>query len=207
MAKTKRELSTREKAILEFIRKKIWEDGFPPTVREICKAVGLHSTSTAHSYLARLEAQGIIKRDPASSRAIEVVSDMSWRRKKMIPMPVVGAVRAGDPLVADEHTETVYPLPSELVGSDNNCFMLVVRGDSMINAGIHEGDYLVVSIQEEAHDGDIVVALVGNEDATVKRFYNEGDHIRLQPENDAYKPIIAKDVTIRGKVIGLYRHM
>lgn len=131
---------------------------------------------------------------------------MSWRHKKMIPMPLVGAVRAGEPLVADEHLESVFPLPAEMVGSDNSCFILVVRGDSMINAGIEEGDYLIVSEQDHAQDGDIVVALVGNDDATVKRFYKEDDHIRLQPENDAYKPIISKDVTIRGKVIGLYRH-
>ena len=120
---------------------------------------------------------------------------------------MIGAVRAGEPLVADEHLESVFPLPSDLIGSDNNCYILVVRGDSMINAGIMEGDYLIVSEQDHAQNGDIVVALVGNDDATVKRFYKEKDHIRLQPENDAYQPIISKDVIIRGKVIGLYRHM
>lgn len=201
-----KELTSREQSILDFIRKKIYEDGYPPTVREICSAVNLRSTSTVHGYLARLEEMGVIKRDPASSRAIEVVDDMSWRHKKMIPMPMVGAVRAGEPLVADEHVESVFPLPAEMVGSDNNCFILVVRGDSMINVGIQEGDYLIVSEQDHAQDGDIVVALVGSDDATVKRFYKEADHIRLQPENPAYKPIISKDVTIRGKVIGLYRH-
>ncbi len=200
------ELTTREKSILEFIRQKIWASGFPPTVREIGEAVGLRSTSTVHNYLKRLEFKGAIRKNPDSSRAIEVVAD-TWRRKKMIPMPLVGAVRAGEPITADEHTESVYPLPAELIGKDNNCFMLIVRGDSMINAGIHEGDYLIVSEQDDAQDGDIVVALVGNEDATVKRFYKEEDHIRLQPENDEYQPIIAKEVIIRGKVIGLYRHM
>ena len=200
------ELTTREKSILEFIRQKIWDSGFPPTVREIGEAVGLRSTSTVHNYLKRLELKGAIRKNPDSSRAIEVVAD-TWRRKKMIPMPLVGAVRAGEPITADEHTESVYPLPSELIGKDNNCFMLIVRGDSMINAGIHEGDYLIVSEQDDAQDGDIVVALIGNEDATVKRFYKEEDHIRLQPENDEYQPIIAKEVIIRGKVIGLYRHM
>ena len=174
------ELTTREKSILEFIRQKIWDSGFPPTVREIGEAVGLRSTSTVHNYLKRLELKGAIRKNPDSSRAIEVVAD-TWRRKKMIPMPLVGAVRAGEPITADEHTESVYPLPAELIGKDNNCFMLIVRGDSMINAG--------------------------NEDATVKRFYKEEDHIRLQPENDEYQPIIAKEVIIRGKVIGLYRHM
>ena len=196
------ELTTREKSILEFIRQKIWDSGFPPTVREIGEAVGLRSTSTVHNYLKRLELKGAIRKNPDSSRAIEVVAD-TWRRKKMIPMPLVGAVRAGEPITADEHTESVYPLPAELIGKDNNCFMLIVRGDSMINAGIHEGDYLIVSEQDDA----IVVALIGNEDATVKRFYKEEDHIRLQPENDEYQPIIAKEVIIRGKVIGLYRHM
>lgn len=200
------ELTTREKSILEFIRQKIWDSGFPPTVREIGEAVGLRSTSTVHNYLKRLELKGAIRKNPDSSRAIEVVAD-TWRRKKMIPMPLVGAVRAGEPITADEHTESVYPLPAELIGKDNNCFMLIVRGDSMINAGIHEGDYLIVSEQDYAQDGDIVVALIGNEDATVKRFYKEEDHIRLQPENDEYQPIIAKEVIIRGKVIGLYRHM
>ena len=200
------ELTTREKSILEFIRQKIWDSGFPPTVREIGEAVGLRSTSTVHNYLKRLEFKGAIRKNPDSSRAIEVVAD-TWRRKKMIPMPLVGAVRAGEPITADEHTESIYPLPAELIGKDNNCFMLIVRGDSMINAGIHEGDYLIVSEQDDAQDGDIVVALVGNEDATVKRFYKEEDHIRLQPENDEYQPIIAKEVIIRGKVIGLYRHM
>ena len=207
LGKTDRELTSREQSILDFIRQKVLEDGFPPTVREICQAVGLRSTSTVHGYLARLEELGVIKRDPASSRAIEVVNDASWRHKKMIPMPLVGAVRAGEPIVADEHLESIFPMPSELIGKDNNCFILVVRGDSMINAGIKEGDYLIVSEQDDARNGDIVVALVGNDEATVKRFYREADHIRLQPENDAYKPIISKDVIIRGKVIGLYRHM
>lgn len=204
----KRDLTTREQSILEFIRRKIWDDGFPPTVREICSAVGLRSTSTVHGYLARLEEMGYIKRDPASSRAIEVMDDESaWHKKKMIPMPVVGSVRAGEPIYADEHVESVYPLPAELIGKDTNCFMLVVRGDSMVNAGIYEGDYLIVAAQETARNGDIVVALVGDEEATVKRFYREADHIRLQPENDEYEPIIVKNVHIKGKVIGLYRQM
>ncbi|MDY6084273.1 MAG: transcriptional repressor LexA [Dialister sp.] len=205
---SKRDLTTREQSILEFIRRKIWDDGFPPTVREICSAVGLRSTSTVHGYLARLEEMGYIKRDPASSRAIEVIDDESaWHKKKMIPMPVVGSVRAGEPIYADEHVEAVYPLPAELIGKDTNCFILMVRGDSMINAGIYEGDYLIVAEQETARNGDIVVALVGDEEATVKRFYREADHIRLQPENDEYEPIIVKNVHIKGKVIGLYRQM
>lgn len=201
-----RNLTSREKSILEYIRQKIEESGYPPTVREICDAVGLRSTSTVHGYLGRLEKLGMIKRNPASSRAIELTEDMSWRHKKILPTPIVGAVRAGDPIVADERVETVLPLPAELLGSSENCFILTVRGDSMINAGIMEGDLLVVAQQDTARDGEIVVALVGNDDATVKRFYREADHIRLQPENDEYQPIRSKDVTILGKVIGLYRH-
>ena len=205
--RSERPLTTREKAIIDFIRQKILDSGFPPTVREICKAVGLRSTSTVHAYLSRLESLGIIRRDPSSSRAIEIVGDVTWRNKRLVPMPVVGAVRAGEPIVADEHIEAVFPMPAELIGKNNSCFMLVVRGDSMINAGINEGDLLIVSEQDYAENGDIVVALVGNDDATVKRFFKEDGHVRLQPENEAYAPIITKEVTIRGKVIGLYRHM
>lgn len=200
-----RGLTTREQNILDFIRQKIQESGYPPTVREICNAVGLRSTSTVHGYLGRLERLGVIKRDPASSRAIEVTEDMAWRHKKILPTPVVGAVRAGEPIVADEHVDTILPLPAELIGNQAS-FILTVRGDSMIKAGIEEGDLLIVAQQDTAANGDIVVALVGNDDATVKRFFKEGDHIRLQPENDAYEPIISNEVTILGKVVGLYRH-
>lgn len=200
-----RTLTNREKSILEYIRQKINESGYPPTVREICTAVGLRSTSTVHGYLARLEKLGVIKRDPSSSRAIELTEDVAWRQKKLMPTPLVGAVRAGDPIVADERVETVFPLPAELIGHQN-CFMLTVRGDSMINAGIQEGDLLVVAQQDTARNGDIVVALVGHDDATVKRFFREADHIRLQPENDEYEPILSKEVTILGRVVGLYRH-
>ena len=198
-------MTSREQCIVDYIRQKITESGYPPTVREICDAVGLRSTSTVHNYLGRLEKLGVIKRDPASSRAIELTEDMSWRKKKMIPTPIVGAVRAGDPIVADEHVDTILPLPAELIGNQTS-FILTVRGDSMIDAGIMEGDLLVVAQQDTACNGDIVVALVGNEDATVKRFFREADHIRLQPENDNYEPIISNEVTILGKVIGLYRH-
>lgn len=203
-----RKLTSREQSILDFIRKKIETSNFPPTVREICQAVGLKSTSTVHGYLTRLEEMGIIKRNPSSSRAIELICDnTSWKSKKMLPMPVVGSVRAGEPILADEHLETIFPLPAEMVGKEGNCFILIVRGDSMINAGINEGDYLIVSEQNTANNGDIVVALVDNDEATVKRFYKKSDHILLQPENDDYKPIISKNVIIRGKVIGLYRNI
>lgn len=202
---SKRSLTTREQAILDCIKNKIRENGFPPTVREICNEVGLRSTSTVHGYLARLEELGVIKRDPSSSRAIEVTEDMSWRKKKIVPTPIVGSVRAGEPVLADERIETVLPLPAELIGNQVS-FILTVRGDSMINAGIHEGDLLIVAQQNTAINGDIVVALVNGEDATVKRFYKEADHVRLQPENDAYEPILTKNVQILGKVVGLYRH-
>lgn len=202
---SKRSLTTREQAILDCIKNKIRENGFPPTVREICNEVGLRSTSTVHGYLARLEELGVIKRDPSSSRAIEVTEDMSWRKKKIVPTPIVGSVRAGEPVLADERIETVLPLPAELIGNQVS-FILTVRGDSMINAGIHEGDLLIVAQQNTARNGDIVVALVDGEDATVKRFYKEADHVRLQPENDAYEPILTKNVQILGKVVGLYRH-
>ena len=202
---SKRSLTTREQAILDCIKNKIRENGVPPTVREICNEVGLRSTSTVHGYLARLEELGVIKRDPSSSRAIEVTEDMSWRKKKIVPTPIVGSVRAGEPVLADERIETVLPLPAELIGNQVS-FILTVRGDSMINAGIHEGDLLIVAQQNTAINGDIVVALVDGEDATVKRFYKEADHVRLQPENDAYEPILTKNIQILGKVVGLYRH-
>ena len=202
---SKRSLTTREQAILDCIKNKIRENGFPPTVREICNEVGLRSTSTVHGYLARLEELGVIKRDPSSSRAIEVTEDMSWRKKKIVPTPIVGSVRAGEPVLAHERIETVLPLPAELIGNQVS-FILTVRGDSMINAGIHEGDLLIVAQQNTAINGDIVVALVDGEDATVKRFYKEADHVRLQPENDAYEPILTKNIQILGKVVGLYRH-
>ena len=144
---SKRSLTTREQAILDCIKNKIRENGFPPTVREICNEVGLRSTSTVHGYLARLEELGVIKRDPSSSRAIEVTEDMSWRKKKIVPTPIVGSVRAGEPVLADERIETVLPLPAELIGNQVS-FILTVRGDSMINAGIHEGDLLIVAQAE-----------------------------------------------------------
>ena len=201
-----RELTTRERDILACIRRKTQQSGYPPTVREICSGVGLRSTSTVHNYLSRLEKMGFLRRDPASSRAIELTeADEEWRHKEILPIPVVGSVHAGQPALADENIETVLPLPSELVGKED-CFILTVKGDSMINAGMCEGDLLIVKQQSVVRNGEIAVALVGEEDATVKRFYREADHIRLQPENDAYEPIISKEVTILGKVIGLYRH-
>ena len=179
-------------------------DSLQPFVKYATKSVFV-LPPRVHGYLARLEELGVIKRDPSSSRAIEVTEDMSWRKKKIVPTPIVGSVRAGEPVLADERIETVLPLPAELIGNQVS-FILTVRGDSMINAGIHEGDLLIVAQQNTAINGDIVVALVDGEDATVKRFYKEADHVRLQPENDAYEPILTKNVQILGKVVGLYRH-
>lgn len=181
-------MTSREKDIVEFIRQKITDSGYPPTVREICDSVGLRSTSTVHSYLGRLERLGVIKRDPASSRAIEVTEDIVWRRKKIIGTPVVGTVRAGEPVLAEENIDTVLPLPAELIG-DQPSFMMTVHGDSMIKAGLADGDLVVAAQQETAEDGDIVVASVGN----------------AEPAVMLYAP--SDDVKIFGKVVALFRHM
>ena len=200
-------ISDKQKEILEFIKSEILNRGYPPSVRDICEGVHLKSTSSVHAHLETLERKGYIRRDPAKNRAIEIIDDsFGLQRREMVNVPLVGRVAAGEPILAVENIETYFPVPAEYMPNKQS-FMLKVKGESMINAGIKEGDYLIVSEQDDARNGDIVVALVGNDEATVKRFYREADHIRLQPENDAYKPIISKDVIIRGKVIGLYRHM
>lgn len=198
-------LSPRQQAILTYIKTCLRSRGYPPSVREIGSAVGLCSSSTVHSHLAKLEKLGFIRRDPAKPRAIEVVEDTAWRNKRLTPVPLVGRVTAGAPILAVENVEEVYPLPADLV-HDDDVFMLTVRGNSMINAGILDGDYVIVRRQRTADSGDIVVAMIDDE-ATVKRFFPEKDHVRLQPENDAMQPIIARQVIILGKVIGLFRKM
>jgi repressor LexA len=203
MLNNEKNLTTRQRQILEYIRDCVHQYGYPPSVREICKEVGLSSTSTVHGYLHRLEDQGFIRRDPTKNRTIELLDEGSWRSKKIVPLPLVGQVRAGAPILAEECVEDVYPFSAEFVG-DDDCFMLTVKGDSMIGAGIFDGDYLVVRSQDTAHNGEVVVALMGDE-ATVKRYYKEADRIRLQPENDAYEPIYTQNCTILGKVIGLFR--
>lgn len=203
MINNEKMLTTRQKQILEYIRTCVHKFGYPPSVREICKEVGLSSTSTVHGYLHRLEDLGYIRRDPAKNRTIELLDEGSWRSKKVVPLPLVGQVRAGAPIFAEECVEDVYPFPADLIGNDD-CFMLVVQGDSMKNAGILEGDQLIVRRQETAENGEIIVALIG-EEATVKRYFHEADTIRLQPENDEYEPIYTRDCQILGKVIGLYR--
>ncbi|UJF35996.1 transcriptional repressor LexA [Paenibacillus hexagrammi] len=200
-------ISQRQQAILEFIKNEVKDKGYPPSVREIGEAVGLASSSTVHGHLERLEKKGLIRRDPTKPRAIEILGldgAESNFAVSVARVPLVGKVTAGVPITATENIEDYFPLPSHKVG-DNNVFMLSVSGDSMIEAGIHNGDYVIVKQQQTANNGDIVVAMTEDDEATVKRFYKERDHIRLQPENSALKPILLKHVTILGRVIGLFR--
>jgi len=203
-AVTLEELNKREREILDFIKSIINERGYPPSVREIGFAVGLRSSSTVHGYLNSLEKKGYIRRDPSKPRAIEITDGTSPVSKQMVNVPLVGRITAGTPILAEEVVEDVYPLPLDLIQSEDT-FMLNVTGESMINVGILDGDKLIVRKQSYANNGDIVVALLEDE-ATVKTFYKEADHIRLQPENDYMDPIICDNVVILGKVIGLIRH-
>jgi repressor LexA len=197
------ELTSKQEMVLNYIRHFIVEHGYPPTVRDICKAVGLSSTSTAHGYLSRLEKKGYIRRDPARSRAIEIVEPGQAAAANVVPVPLVGKIAAGQPILAVENIEDTFPLPSQIIGKED-AFMLRVQGDSMIEAGILDGDYIIVRPQDTADNGDIVVALLG-EEATVKYFYRYDDHVELVPANKRMQPIKAKEVTILGKVIGLLR--
>lgn len=196
-------INNRQKQILKHIKDTLRSKGYPPSVREIGEAVGLSSSSTVHGHLAKLEEMGFIKRDPTKPRAIDVLDEAPWRQKRLTPIPLLGKVTAGLPILAIENIEETYPLPTELVGEEET-FMLTVQGDSMINAGIFDGDFIIVRVQRSANNGDIVVAMI-DEEATVKRFYKEHDRIRLQPENPAHDPIFSRDVTILGKVIGVFR--
>lgn len=196
-------INNRQKQILKHIKDTLRSKGYPPSVREIGEAVGLSSSSTVHGHLAKLEELGFIKRDPTKPRAIDVLDEAPWRQKSLTPIPLIGKVTAGQPILAIENIEETYPLPTELVG-EAETFMLTVQGDSMINAGILDGDLIIVRVQRSAYNGDIIVAMI-DEEATVKRFYKEHDRIRLQPENPAYEPIFSRDVTILGKVIGVFR--
>jgi len=197
-------LSDKQKRILAFIKEELQQKGYPPSVREICDAVGLKSTSTVHGHLERLEKKGYIRRDPSKPRAIEVLDDLSYRSKKeLVNVPIVGKVTAGQPILAVENIEDTFPLPLDYI-HHNDVFILTVQGDSMINAGILDGDYVIVNQQNYADNGDIVVALLDDE-ATVKRFYKEKNYIRLQPENPFMEPILARNVIILGKVIGVFR--
>ena len=191
--------------ILDFIREQISENGFPPSVREICEAVGLKSTSTVHGHLKRLEKQGILKRDSMKPRAMAVTNKASDKNEAFTLVPLLGPVAAGSPILAEESISEMIPIPDFMM-KDGQHFALVVRGDSMIQAGIFDGDYIVVKQQQTAMNGDIVVAMVSG-DATVKRFFKEKGHFRLQPENDAMKPIIVKDVDVLGKVVSVFRSL
>ena len=197
-------ISTKQKEILEYIKSCILEKGYPPSVREICDAVHLKSTSSVHSHLETLERKGYIRRDPTKPRAIEVADDnFNLVRREIVNVPILGSVAAGQPIVAEENIDGYFPLLSEdMPGGE--VFMLRVEGESMVNAGIFDGDRILVRKQKTAQNGDIVVALV-DDSATIKRFYKEKGHYRLQPENDSMEPIITDSVTIIGKLAGLYR--
>lgn len=203
------DLTKRQQEIFDFIKRYSAEHGYPPTVRDIGKAVGLASSSTVHAHLANLEKLGLLRRDPTKPRAIELLDRAVEQVAKLNPLrdvglPVVGQVAAGAPVLAEENIEEYVAVPAA-AGGETGEYVLRVRGDSMIDAGILEGDYVVVRPQSTARDGEIVVALVGDESATVKRFFHEGDHIRLQPENARLDPIRSSDVQVLGKVVGLFR--
>jgi len=199
-----RRLTAKQEEILEYIKEVILQKGYPPTVREICETVGLRSTSSVHAHLSTLERNGFIRRDPTKPRAIEICDDsFQMVRTEMTSLPEVGDVAAGQPILAQENIVSYFPVPSEIVPSGES-FVLRVRGESMINAGIFDGDKLFVNSCSTASNGEIVVALV-DDSATVKTFYKEKDHIRLQPENDTMDPIIVDDCTILGKVFGVFR--
>ena len=197
-------ISDKQKEILEYMKQEILNKGYPPTVRDICEAVKLKSTSSVHSHLETLEKNGYIRRDPTKPRAIEIIDEnFNLTRREIANVPMVGRVAAGEPILAVENIESYFPIPTEYM-PNNESFMLKVKGESMINVGIFDGDNLLVEKQSSARNGDIVVALV-DDSATVKTFYKEGDHIRLQPENDTMDPIIVDDCEIMGKVFGVFR--
>lgn len=197
-------ITQKQSDILEFIKSEILNKGYPPTVRDICNAVNLKSTSSVHAHLETLEKNGYIRRDPTKPRAIEIIDEnFSLTGREIINVPVVGRVAAGEPLLATQNIENYFPIPMEFM-PNNDVFILEVKGESMINRGILEGDWIFVEKKNTARNGDIVVALV-DDSATVKTFYKEDGHIRLQPENDNMEPIIVPDCKILGKVISIYR--
>jgi repressor LexA len=198
-------LTQRQQEIFDFVRKYVGEHGYPPTVRDIGKAIGLASSSTVHAHLANLEKLGVLRRDPTKPRAIEVLKDKAREVVAPAGLPVLGQVAAGQPVLADENIEEYVPVPG-IAGGDDGEFVLRVKGDSMKDAGILEGDFVIVRRQETAGDGDIVVALVG-EEATVKRFFRENDHVRLQPENETMEPIRTREAQVLGRVVGLCRRV
>ncbi|MDA1475237.1 transcriptional repressor LexA [Bacillus changyiensis] len=201
-------LSKRQLDILRFIKEEVKRKGYPPSVREIGEAVGLASSSTVHGHLARLETKGLIRRDPTKPRAIEILDteeEIHIPKNHVVNVPVIGKVTAGIPITAVENIEEYFPLPDRLVPPDEHVFMLEIMGESMIDAGILDQDYVIVKQQNTANNGDIVVAMTEDDEATVKRFFKEATHIRLQPENPTMDPIILQNVKILGKVIGVFR--
>jgi repressor LexA len=205
-------LTKRQQEIFDFIKRYSAKHGYPPTVRDIGKAIGLTSSSTVHAHLSNLEKVGLLRRDPSKPRAIELLVDRAKRARTAVEsaaggaLPMVGQVAAGSPVLAEENIEDYVQIP-DLAGGDEGEFILTISGDSMIDAGIHDGDHVVVHSQDTATDGDIVIALVGDSEATCKRFFRESDHIRLQPENELLEPILSKEVTVLGRVVGVLRRV
>lgn len=194
---------------MAFIKDEVRKKGYPPSVREIGEAVGLASSSTVHGHLARLESKGLIRRDPTKPRAIEILEfdNLVEFRPNVVNVPLIGKVTAGLPITAIENIEEFFPLPETFGTNEDNLFMLEIMGDSMIEAGILNGDYVVVKQQQTANNGEIVVAMTEDDEATVKRFFKEESYFRLQPENSSMEPIIVENVSILGKVVGVYRHI
>ena len=201
-----KEISDRQKQIYQYIKRTVQEKGYPPSVREIGNAVGLQSSSTVHGHLAKLEEKGYIRRDPTKPRAIEIVQAENQAHTPVIQVPVLGKVTAGLPITAVENVDEYFPLPEHFTANHNSeIFLLNVAGDSIIDAGIFDGDRVIVRKQNIAHNGDIIVAMTEEDEATVKRFYKEKGYYRLQPENTALEPIYLDSVTVLGKVVGLFR--
>lgn len=199
-------ITAKQQEILDYIKETILKKGYPPAVREICEAVHLKSTSSVHSHLETLERNGYIRRDPTKPRTIEILDDtFGLTKREMVQVPIIGTVAAGQPLLAEEHIEDYFSIPADIL-PNTQTFMLHVKGDSMINVGIFDGDQVIVAQTNTARNGEIVVALI-EDSATVKRFFKEDGHYRLQPENDSMDPIIVNEVEILGKVIGLFRLM
>jgi repressor LexA len=199
-----KDLSKRQREIFDYISRYLSRHGYPPTVREIGKAVGLHSSSTVHAHLAKLEKLGVLKRDPTKPRAIEVLVERAKRAVRPTGLPLVGHVAAGEPIVAEENVEEYLQVP-DVIGGEAGDYILRVRGESMIDAGILDGDFAVVRPAQQAKNGEIVVALVGDDEATVKRYFKERDHVRLQPENSSMKPIKSAEAQLLGRVVGVFR--
>jgi repressor LexA len=201
-----KELTKRQREIFDFISRYLAKHGYPPTVREIGKAVGLHSSSTVHAHLSKLESLGVLKRDPTKPRAMEVLVERAKRAVRPTGLPLVGNVAAGEPLLAEENIEEYLQVP-DVIGGESGDYVLRVRGDSMVDVGILDGDFVVVRQGEDASNGEIVVALVGDDEATVKRFFREKDQVRLQPENKSMKPILTRDASVLGRVVGVFRRV